>query len=93
MPAAAQSWSLSSSAWPLKSLKPLPKVKLELCPPGDDTPSYEAIWGFDATEQALCQDVVQLSGQSLSQEAGNSVRPPPQTFAETRRECRHYWSS
>ena len=64
-------------------------------PPGDDTTSYEAIWGFDATEQALCQDVVQLSGQSLSQEAGNSVRPPAlrRPLVETRRECRRFWSS
>ena len=37
------------------------------------TTSYQAEWGYSAAEQALCQDVIALAGQTLSEEAGTPV--------------------
>ena len=42
-------------------------------PAAQATTSYQAEWGYSAAEQALCQDVIALAGQTLTQEAGNPV--------------------
>ena len=44
------------------------------CRAAEATTSYQAEWGYSTAELALCQDVIALSGQALTQESGNPVR-------------------